>query len=119
MQLAIFLVPSATIPFLLFSGFFIRLNELSWFLRPICDVSFFRYIFEGLMRAIYGYDRGELECHAAMNFCYYRTADQFLKDFQMQGDEFGWDLAALGMFVVLLLFAFFVTLTTVIRRALR
>ncbi|XP_017075897.2 ABC transporter G family member 41 [Drosophila eugracilis] len=119
MQLAIFLVPSATIPFLLFSGFFIRLNELSWFLRPICNVSFFRYIFEGLMRAIYGYDRGELECHAAMNFCYYRTADQFLKDFDMQGDEFGWDIAVLGFFVILLLLAFFVTLTTVIRRALR
>ncbi|XP_017117022.2 ABC transporter G family member 2 [Drosophila elegans] len=119
MQLAIFLVPSATIPFLLFSGFFIRLNELSWFLRPICDVSFFRYIFEGLMRAIYGYDRGELECHAALNFCYYRTADQFLKDFDMQGDEFAWDMAVLGVFVILLLLAFFVTLSTVIRRALR
>ncbi|KQS70034.1 uncharacterized protein Dere_GG24450, isoform B [Drosophila erecta] len=119
MQLAIFLVPSATIPFLLFSGFFIRLEELSWFLRPICDVSFFRYIFEGLMRAIYGYDRGELECRATSNFCYYRTAEHFLKDFQMQGDEFGWDLAVLGMFVLLLLLAFFVTLSTVIRRALR
>ncbi|XP_033153719.1 ABC transporter G family member 2 [Drosophila mauritiana] len=119
MQLAIFLVPSATIPFLLFSGFFIRLNELSWFLRPICDVSFFRYIFEGLMRAIYGYDRGELECYATNNFCYYRTADQFLKDFQMQGNEFCWDMAVLGMFLILLLLAFFVTLNAVIRRALR
>ncbi|XP_017032891.1 ATP-binding cassette subfamily G member 4 isoform X1 [Drosophila kikkawai] len=119
MQLAIFLVPSATIPFLLFSGFFIRLNELSWFLRPICDVSFFRYVFEGLLRAIYGYDRGELECYAAMNYCYYKTGEQFLKDFHMEGDAFGWDLAALGMFMMLLLLAFFLTLTLVIRRALR
>ncbi|KAH8337587.1 hypothetical protein KR074_011607 [Drosophila pseudoananassae] len=119
MPLAIFLVPSATIPFLLFSGFFIRLNELSWFLRPICNVSFFRYIFEGLLRAIYGYGRGELECHAAMGYCYYRSADQFLKDFQMQGDEFGWDLAVLGMFMVFLLISFFFTLKAVIRRALR
>lgn len=119
MQLAIFLVPSATIPFLLFSGFFIRLNELSWFLRPICDVSFFRYIFEGLMRAIYGYDRGELECYATSNFCYYRTAEQFLKDFQMEGNEFDWDMAVLGIFLILLLLAFFVTLNAVIRRALR
>ncbi|KAH8368889.1 hypothetical protein KR200_000371 [Drosophila serrata] len=119
MQLAIFLVPSATIPFLLFSGFFIRLNELSWFLRPICDVSFFRYVFEGLLRAIYGYDRGELECYAAMNYCYYKTGEQFLKDFQMQGDAFEWDLAVLGMFMMLLLLAFFLTLSLVIRRALR
>ncbi|EDV32171.1 uncharacterized protein Dana_GF15690, isoform B [Drosophila ananassae] len=119
MPLAIFLVPSATIPFLLFSGFFIRLNELSWFLRPICNVSFFRYIFEGLLRAIYGYDRGDLECHAQLGYCYYRTADQFLKDFQMQGDEFGWDLAVLGMFMVFLLISFFITLKAVIRRALR
>ncbi|KAH8248795.1 hypothetical protein KR032_003238 [Drosophila birchii] len=119
MQLAIFLVPSATIPFLLFSGFFIRLNELSWFLRPICDVSFFRYVFEGLLRAIYGYDRGELECYAAMNYCYYKTGEQFLKDFHMQGDAFGWDLTVLTMFMMLLLLAFFLTLSLVIRRALR
>ncbi|XP_041451867.1 ATP-binding cassette sub-family G member 4 isoform X2 [Drosophila obscura] len=117
MQLAIFLVPSGTIPFLLFSGFFIRLNELSWFLRPICDVSFFRYIFEGLLRAIYGYGRGDLDCHA--NFCYYRRADQFLMDFGMGGDEFGWDLAVLGVYVVLLLVSFYVTLNVCIRRALR
>ncbi|KAH8413444.1 hypothetical protein KR009_011336 [Drosophila setifemur] len=119
MPLAIFLVPSATIPFLLFSGFFIRLNELSWFLRPICDVSFFRYVFEGFLRAIYGYGRGELECNATMGYCYYRTAEQFLKDFQMQGDEFGWDIAVLCMFLVFLLLAFFMTLHAVIRRALR
>ncbi|BFF94885.1 ATP-binding cassette sub-family G member 4 [Drosophila madeirensis] len=117
MQLAIFLVPSCTIPFLLFSGFFIRLNELSWFLRPICDVSFFRYIFEGLLRAIYGYGRGELDCHAT--FCYYRTADQFLTDFAMGGDEFGWDLAVLAVYVLLLLLSFYVTLNVCIRRALR
>ncbi|KAH8267514.1 hypothetical protein KR018_011527 [Drosophila ironensis] len=117
--LAIFLVPSATIPFLLFSGFFIRLNELAWFLRPICDVSFFRYIFEGFLRAIYGYERGELECHAETGFCYYHSSEQFLKDFHMQGDEYGWDLAVLGMFILFLLVAFFATLKAVIRRALR
>ncbi|XP_002133095.2 ATP-binding cassette sub-family G member 4 isoform X1 [Drosophila pseudoobscura] len=117
MQMSIFLVPSGTIPFLLFSGFFIRLNELSWFLRPICDFSFFRYIFEGLLRAIYGYGRGDLDCHA--NFCYYRTADQFLRDFGMAGDEFGWDMAVLGIFVALLLFFFYVTVNFCVRRALR
>ncbi|XP_017837715.1 ATP-binding cassette sub-family G member 4 isoform X1 [Drosophila busckii] len=116
MQLAIFLVPAISIPFLLFSGFFIRLNELSWFLRPICDISFFRYIFEGLIRCIYGYNRGDMACYA--DFCYYKSSEKFVKDFGMTGDNFSDDLFALLIFLLLLLIAFYLTLHSCIKRAL-
>ncbi|EDW77382.2 uncharacterized protein Dwil_GK18117, isoform C [Drosophila willistoni] len=117
MQLAIFIVPSVAIPFLLFSGFFIRLRELSWFLRPICDISFFRYIFEGLLRAIYGYNRGELACSEV--FCFYHSSEQFLKDFDMLGDHYSWDITVLMGFVLVLLLAFYIALQVSIKRALR
>lgn len=116
MQLAIFIVPSISIPFLLFSGFFIRMRELSWFLRPICDISFFRYIFEGLMRSIYGYERGELPCHT--QFCYYRFSEQFLRDFDMLGYKISVDVVALTLILMLLLITFNITLNVTIRRAL-
>ncbi|XP_064540501.1 ATP-binding cassette subfamily G member 4 isoform X1 [Drosophila montana] len=116
MQLAIFIVPSISIPFLLFSGFFIRMRELSWFLRPICDVSFFRYIFEGLMRAVYGYDRGDLPCH--QDFCFHKSSEQFLKYFDMSGDSVNEDILVLGLFLLVLLIAFYLSLHVCIRRAL-
>ncbi|XP_032584281.1 ATP-binding cassette sub-family G member 4 isoform X3 [Drosophila mojavensis] len=116
MQLAIFIVPTVSIPFLLFSGFFIRMRELSWFLRPICDFSFFRYVFEGLMRAIYGYQRGDLPCHE--DFCYYKSSEHFLKDFDMSGDMVHSDGLILGLFLLVLLVTFNVSLHVCIRRAL-
>ncbi|TDG46545.1 hypothetical protein AWZ03_006983 [Drosophila navojoa] len=116
MQLAIFIVPAVSIPFLLFSGFFIRMRELSWFLRPICDFSFFRYVFEGLMRAIYGYQRGDLPCHE--EFCYYKSSEHFLKDFDMSGDMVHSDVLILGLFLLVLLITFNVSLHVCIRRAL-
>ncbi|XP_030384180.1 ATP-binding cassette sub-family G member 4 isoform X2 [Scaptodrosophila lebanonensis] len=116
MQMSIFIVPASTIPLMLFSGFFIRMRELSWFLRPICDISFFRYIFEGLMRAIYGYDRGHLSCQS--EYCHFKSGKQFLKDIDMQGDEFGWDMMVLSLVTLLLLIAFYATLHVSIRRAL-
>ncbi|KAL7741273.1 hypothetical protein ACLKA6_015155 [Drosophila palustris] len=116
LQMSMFLVPSLTIPFLLFSGFFIHISELSWFLRPLCDISFFRYIFEGLMRSIYAYDRGQLPCKA--DFCFFNSSEKFLKEFEMAGDEFGWDLAFLGLMLLLLLIGFKISLHVVVKRAL-
>ncbi|EDW04163.1 ATP-binding cassette sub-family G member 4 isoform X3 [Drosophila grimshawi] len=116
LQTAIFLVPALSIPFMLFSGFFIRMGELSWFLRPLCDVSFFRYIFEGFVRAIYGYNREDLPCHQA--FCYHKKPEQFLQDFEMTGDAFSVDIAALGLCLLLLLISFYVALHVCIRRVL-
>ncbi|KAH8262920.1 hypothetical protein KR044_002016 [Drosophila immigrans] len=116
MQLALFIVPAISIPFLLFSGFFIRMSELSWFMRPLCDVSYFRYIFEGLMRAIYAYDRDDLPCHT--DFCYYKSPAKFLKDFGMLGDEFSWDVSVLAFILLLLLIIFNITLHVSIKRAL-
>ncbi|XP_034472213.1 ATP-binding cassette sub-family G member 4 isoform X2 [Drosophila innubila] len=116
LQLSMFIVPAISIPFLLFSGFFIRLRELSWFLRPICDISYFRYIFEGLMRAIYGYDRGQLPC--TKDFCFFYSSEKFLKEFDMDGDEFGRDLIILVLMLILLLIGFKISLHVVIKRAI-
>lgn len=43
-QIGTFLIPALSIPLLLFAGFFVKLGEMSVYLQPLGNVSFFRYI---------------------------------------------------------------------------
>ncbi|XP_061389335.1 ATP-binding cassette sub-family G member 4 [Musca vetustissima] len=116
MQMGVFLVPCLTIPLLIFSGFFIRIFEVASYLKILCDISFFRYTIEGLLRALYAYDRPELECN--LDFCYYRQPKKFLKDFGMFGDLYGQDVMALCIWIVALMVLFLFSLWVRIKKAL-
>ncbi|KYM75696.1 ABC transporter G family member 13 [Atta colombica] len=89
-ELGIFLIPATSISLLLFSGFFLKLNEMSIYLQPLSFVSFFsiycilnlknvkfycRYAFEGIMQAVY-LDRPNLVCSEI--YCYLRSPNKIL-----------------------------------------
>ncbi|XP_012063520.1 PREDICTED: ATP-binding cassette sub-family G member 1-like [Atta cephalotes] len=74
-ELGIFLIPASSISLLLFSGFFLKLNEMSIYLQPLSFVSFFRYAFEGIMQAVY-LDRPNLVCSEI--YCYLRSPNKIL-----------------------------------------
>ncbi|XP_015789963.1 ATP-binding cassette sub-family G member 1-like [Tetranychus urticae] len=57
LQTAIFITPISTLPFILISGFFVRLNTIPAILRPITYSSYLKYAFEALIITVYGYDR--------------------------------------------------------------
>ncbi|XP_037927304.1 ATP-binding cassette sub-family G member 4 [Teleopsis dalmanni] len=114
LQVSIFLVPSTAIPLLLFSGFFIRIHELATFLRPLCDFSAFRYTLEGLMLAIYGFDRPELDCH--IDFCYFKSPKKFLKEMSMLDANYSYDLLALFLWILFFKILFYLSLLLRIRR---
>ena len=57
LQTAIFIAPISTLPLILISGFFVRLNTIPTLLRPITYVSYLKYAFEALIITVYGYDR--------------------------------------------------------------
>ncbi|XP_053211987.1 ATP-binding cassette subfamily G member 4-like [Panonychus citri] len=57
LQTAIFIAPISTLPLILISGFFVRLNTIPALLRPITYTSYLKYAFEALIITIYGYDR--------------------------------------------------------------
>ncbi|XP_005179747.1 ATP-binding cassette sub-family G member 4 isoform X1 [Musca domestica] len=116
MQMGVFLVPCLTIPLLIFSGFFIRIFEVAAYLKILCDISFFRYTIEGLLRSLYAYDRPDLEC--SLEFCYYRHPKKFLKDFGMFGDLYGQDVMALCIWILALMILFLFSLWLRIKKAL-
>ena len=49
--------PISALPLLLFSGFLVRIERMPWIIRPLTYVSYMRFAFEGMIIAIYGFNR--------------------------------------------------------------
>ena len=61
-QNGVFLAPVMSVPFLLFSGFFVSFDAIPVYLRWITYLSYIRYGFEGTALATYSFDRPKLTC---------------------------------------------------------
>lgn len=59
-----------SVPFLLFSGFFVSFDAIPIYLRWITYLSYIRYGFEGTALATYGYGRQTLKCHQVFQSCF-------------------------------------------------
>lgn len=105
-QGAVFLGPIATIPLLLFAGFFVTYSSIPVYLRVLYYASYARYGFEGTLLALYGFDREPLKCSA---LCLYQFPGDFLEQMDMRGAQYWLDVVILAAFFVLLrTFAYFV-----------
>uniref|UniRef100_A0A2M4DP32 Putative cytochrome n=1 Tax=Anopheles darlingi TaxID=43151 RepID=A0A2M4DP32_ANODA len=103
-----FVVPASIIPAVLFSGFFIRYKELLAAYRPLTYVSYFRYGFEGLAQASYGFNRTELACGEM--FCYYRKTAKIMEMLQMERDRYWYEVAGLAVWISVLHVLLYVSL---------
>lgn len=54
---AVYVAPSTCVPLMLFTGFFIKIEYLPYYLRPGIYLSYVRYAFEAVIIALYGHDR--------------------------------------------------------------
>ncbi|KAJ9580519.1 hypothetical protein L9F63_024285, partial [Diploptera punctata] len=103
----VFFGPVASVPILLFSGFFVNFNTIPGYLQWVPYVSYIRYGFEGAMISIYGYGRGKLSCSEA--YCHFRNPTKFLEEMDMATAEYWIDAVALvGFFLLLRCVAYFV-----------
>ncbi|XP_062552979.1 ATP-binding cassette sub-family G member 1-like [Armigeres subalbatus] len=93
-----FLVPTTLIPAVLFSGFLIRYDELFGVFKPLTYISAFRFAFEGVSMAAYGFEREDLNCSEM--FCYYRKAKKVLEMLDMENSCIWVDFG--GMVVIIL-----------------
>ncbi|XP_047530050.1 ATP-binding cassette sub-family G member 4 isoform X2 [Vanessa atalanta] len=104
-QNGVFLAPVMSVPFLLFSGFFVSFDAIPVYLRWITYVSYIRYGFEGTALATYAYNRTKLQCHQV--YCHFKNPETTLEELDMINADFTLDIAALCLiFLILRISAF-------------
>ncbi|KOB75819.1 ATP-binding cassette transporter subfamily G, partial [Operophtera brumata] len=99
-QNGVFLAPVMSVPFLLFSGFFVSFNAIPVYLRWITYLSYIRYGFEGTALATYSFDRPKLQCH--QTYCHFKNPLTTLEELDMTDADFTLDIAALCLIFVIL-----------------
>lgn len=99
-QYAVIIGPLVIMPFTIFSGFFVHLNDAQYYLQWVFDISFLRYGFEGIIIAIYGYDRPKMQC--SVEYCQFTYPKQLLKEVGMHHSDYWYSMAILGVFYIVL-----------------
>lgn len=108
-----FVVPTLLIPTVLFCGFFIRYDELADVFKPLTFVSPFRFTFEGIAMALYGFERKDLGCSEM--FCYYRKATKVLDMLDMENGDLWFDVGGIALIVFVLHVALYISLCSKLR----
>ncbi|XP_021931823.1 ATP-binding cassette sub-family G member 4 isoform X2 [Zootermopsis nevadensis] len=104
-QNGVFLAPVMSVPFLLFSGFFVSFDAIPIYLRWITYLSYIRYGFEGTALATYAFGREKLKCHQV--YCHFKSPMTTLEELDMVNADFTLDIVALiVIFFVLRVSAF-------------
>ncbi|XP_055605404.1 ATP-binding cassette sub-family G member 4-like [Uranotaenia lowii] len=96
----------------LFSGFYVTLTDMGWWLKPFSYLSYVRYALEVGFHAIYGLGRREIECPDI--FCYF-TLRKFCKVWGMPELDWSTDLLALVAYCVAMHFGLYFVLSRRIR----
>ncbi|KAH8413081.1 hypothetical protein KR009_007817 [Drosophila setifemur] len=99
-QNGVFLAPVMSVPFLLFSGFFVSFDAIPVYLRWITYLSYIRYGFEGTALATYGYGREKLRCF--QTYCHFKSPTTTLEELDMLDANFTLDIVALIVIFVVL-----------------
>ncbi|XP_049789514.1 ATP-binding cassette sub-family G member 4 [Schistocerca nitens] len=107
-QLGTFILAAVTIPMFLFSGFFMRLDDIPSYFVPLTYLSLFRYGFEAIVLCIYGFGRKNLVCSEI--YCYYKDPSKFLENMGMAHSDYWMDICGLVTWLVILQLTLFVTL---------
>lgn len=108
-QNAMFVGPVLTVPMMLLAIYGIGNGpvEPPIYVRLLMSSSYLRYGMEGLIAAIYGYDRGRTECPDAEVYCAFSSAD-YLRQFMGFGEaDFAVAMAGLAFYYVLFTVAAF------------
>ncbi|XP_037042712.1 ATP-binding cassette sub-family G member 4-like [Bradysia coprophila] len=89
-------------PFLIFSGFFVQLNDAHPAMQWLFHASFLKYALEGGTLAIFGYERERMECSKL--FCQFVLPKKFIKTVDMHNGDFM--TAVIALVVIFFIFRF-------------
>lgn len=90
---------------LLLGGFLAFFNHMSQIFYYLSYLNFFRFIVEGFVQAIYGFQRETLHCPSDIDYCHFRIPSMILEEFRMSKSVFWID--------AVILFAWFVVVRIV------
>ncbi|XP_018319945.1 ATP-binding cassette sub-family G member 4 isoform X2 [Agrilus planipennis] len=107
-QNGVFLAPVMSVPFLLFSGFFVSFDAIPVYLRWITYLSYIRYGFEGTALATYGFNRPKLTCSS--QYCHFKSPKTTLEELDMVNSNYTIDIVALVVIFITLRVAAFLFL---------
>ncbi|KAF5302196.1 hypothetical protein FQA39_LY10235 [Lamprigera yunnana] len=99
-QNGVFLAPVMSVPFLLFSGFFVSFDAIPIYLRWITYLSYIRYGFEGTALATYSFDRPKLKC--SIDHCHFKIPATTLEELDMINSDYRIDIGALVLIFIVL-----------------
>jgi len=99
-QNGVFLAPVMSVPFLLFSGFFVSFDAIPIYLRWITYLSYIRYGFEGTALATYSFGREKLKCHQV--YCHFKSPITTLEELDMVDASYTLDIVALVVIFIVL-----------------
>ena len=114
LQVAVFVAPAVTIPFLLFAGFFVNLSAIPVYMRWISYLSFMRYSFEGSLIAVYSFNRPQLKC--GQPYCHFRFPIKILQQFEVEQSRFMCSIMSLLVCFLLIRLVAYLALKWKLRR---
>ncbi|XP_046414957.1 ATP-binding cassette subfamily G member 4 isoform X1 [Neodiprion fabricii] len=95
-----FMGPTLSVPMMMFAGFGVTLHDLPAYLKWGSYISYLRYGLEGYVSAIYGLERKTLACGFDEVYCHFKYPRKFLMEIAMDGDQFWFDICALGVILL-------------------
>ncbi len=116
LQTAVFVAPVTGIPVLLFSGFFVNFDTIPSYMQWMTYISFARYSWEGTIVAIYGNNRGSLNCDKPR--CIFKSSKEVLEAMDVNENAMFLDYAKFHFDCIVLGF-FFITLRLITYLVLR
>lgn len=86
---------------LLLGGVLAYFNHMPRFVYYVTYINYFRYSVDGIVQAIYGFQRETIQCPTDIDYCHYRVPSMLLEELHMATFSFWIDVAILiSWFVV-------------------
>ena len=100
----------STAGMLAFCGFLVLFNHMPIFMYYVSYLSYLRYSFDGLMQAVYGFNREKLVCPKGEMYCHYRTPETLMTELSLNDGKYWVDVLVLLVNFVVLRIVGYVTL---------
>ncbi|KAF4518790.1 hypothetical protein B566_EDAN005411 [Ephemera danica] len=96
----VFFGPLTNLPFVVFSGFFVHMKDSPDWLHWLFHSSYMKYALEGMMMAVYGFNRPKLSCDE--DYCHFKQPRTFLEALGMDKGNFWIDFGFLFALLLIL-----------------